>query len=174
MDGTGSVLGDAGSGFAIGRAGLDAALRHHDGRGGSEALAETAARRFGPMDQLPLRISRADPPTRAVAAFAADVGELAAGGDPDAGAILAGAGRELAVSGCAALGRVFARGEAASLSCTGNVFQAGAALTAAFATTVEELRPGTRIETPAGGSLDGAALLGDHEPVPGVLWRAAA
>ena len=174
VDGTGSVLGDAGSGFAIGRAGLDAALRHHDGRGGSRVLAETAARRFGPLDQLPLCISRADPPTRAVAAFAADVAELAGGGEPAAIEILAEAGRELAVSGCAALGRVFAPGEQAPLSCTGNVFRAGQALTAAFASTVGELRPGTRIEAPAGGSLDGAARLGDHEPVPGVLWRTAA
>ena len=55
VDGTGSLLGDAGSGFAIGRAGLDLALRHHDGRGGSEALAAAAADRFGPLDQLPLR-----------------------------------------------------------------------------------------------------------------------
>ena len=35
VDGWGSLLGDAGSGFAIGRAGLDSALRHADGRGGS-------------------------------------------------------------------------------------------------------------------------------------------
>jgi len=174
VDGTGSVLGDAGSGFAIGRAGVDAALRHHDGRGGSAALADAAAHRFGPLDQLPLRVSRADPPTRAVAAFAADVGDLAAGGDPAAAAILAEAGRELALSGCAALGRVFDPGARVPLSCTGNVFRAGDTLTAAFAAAVEELRPGTPIETPAGGSLDGAAQLGDHEPVPGVLWRTGA
>ena len=39
VDGWGALLGDAGSGFAIGRAGLEAALRNADGRGGSEAPA---------------------------------------------------------------------------------------------------------------------------------------
>lgn len=177
VDGTGSLLGDAGSGFAIGRAGVDSALRLHDGRGGSEGLAAAAEERFGALDELPLRLSRADPPTRALAAFAADVAAVAAAGDPAALEILAAAGRELALSGCAALDRVFPREADATLSCTGNVFEAGAALTDAFAAEVERLRPGTRIEPAAGSSLDGAALLaqrGDLEPTPGVLWRTAA
>ena len=177
VDGTGSLLGDAGSGFAIGRAGVDSALRLHDGRGGSEALAEAAATHFGPLDELPLRLSRADPPTRALAGFAAEVARVAAAGDPAALEILAEAGRELALSGCAALDRVFARDTPATLSCTGNVFRAGPALTDEFAATVERRRPGTRVEPAVGGSLDGAALLAertDLDPVPGVLWRAAA
>lgn len=178
VDGTGSLLGDAGSGFAIGRAGLDLALRHHDGRGGSEALAAAAAHRFGPLDQLPLEISHADPPTRAIAGFARDVAERARAGEPDAIEILARAAHELALSGCAALGRVFAPGDAATLSCTGNVFRAGDALTVPFAAAVEDLRPGTAIEAASGGSLEGAARLAaspaEFAPVPGVLWRAAA
>ena len=177
VDGTGSLLGDAGSGFAIGRAGLDLALRHHDGRGGSEALAAAAAR-FGPLDQLPLEISRADPPTRAIAGFARDVAEQARAGEPDATEILARAAHELALSGCAALGRVFAAGEPATLSCTGNVFRAGDALTVPFAAAVQDIRPGTAIAVASGGSLEGAARLAaspeEFAPVPGVLWRAAA
>jgi len=178
VDGTGSVLGDAGSGFAIGQAGLDSALRLHDGRGGSEALAQAAQDRFGPLDQLPRNISQADPPTRAVAAFALDVARVAAEGDPAAREILAGAGRELALSGCAALDRVFDPAHNATLSCTGNVFRAGAALTEPFAAAVEAKRPGTRVQAAAGGSLDGAALLAtrsdDLAPQAGVLWRTAA
>ncbi len=178
VDGTGSVLGDAGSGFAIGRSGLDSALRHHDGRGGSAALADAAVRRFGALDELPRQISRANPPTRAVAAFAEDVAAAADQGDHGAGRILARAARELACSGCAALTRVFGRDQPATLACTGNVFKAGDALTGAFAAAVAELRPGTRIQTAAGGSLEGAALLAGaaerYAPVPGVLWRAAA
>lgn len=46
VDGWGSLLGDAGSGFAIGRAGLDAALRELDGRGGSPELLRAARERF--------------------------------------------------------------------------------------------------------------------------------
>ena len=52
VDGWGSLLSDAGSGFAIGRAGLDAALREYDGRGGSERLMEAARERFGEMDRM--------------------------------------------------------------------------------------------------------------------------
>jgi N-acetylglucosamine kinase-like BadF-type ATPase len=60
VDGWGSLLGDAGSGFAIGRAGLDAALRRLDGRGGSAALLAAAERRF------PRARSRASRPTSRV------------------------------------------------------------------------------------------------------------
>jgi N-acetylglucosamine kinase-like BadF-type ATPase len=56
VDGWGSLLGDAGSGFAIGRAGLDAALRELDGRGGSAKLLRAAWERFasGPARGAPL------------------------------------------------------------------------------------------------------------------------
>ena len=48
-DGWGHLLGDSGGGAWIGRAGLDAAMRAHDGRrGGSPALLERAEAVFGP------------------------------------------------------------------------------------------------------------------------------
>src|SRR5581483_2138299 len=54
VDGWGHLLGDAGSGFWIGRRGLDAALRAHDGRrGGSPVLARLVERDIGPLDRLP-------------------------------------------------------------------------------------------------------------------------
>ena len=81
VDGWGSLLSDAGSGFAIGRAGLDAALREYDGRGGSERLMDAARERFGEMDRLAEQIYSAPVPTRAVASFAADVGRAAEAGD---------------------------------------------------------------------------------------------
>ena len=178
VDGTGSLLGDAGSGFAIGRAGLDSALRHLDGRGGSEALARAAQERFGPPAEIPERIARADPPVRAIAGFARDVARVAAEEeDAAARAILADAGSELARSGCAALKRLFAPEAPAPLTTTGNVFAAGPALLDAFAATVEQLRPGTTVAPAAGSSLDGAALLvreADRLPAePGALWRSA-
>ena len=58
VDAWGSLLGDAGSAYAIGRSGLDLALRDHDGRGGSRRLREAAERRFGSLDELPQH----DPP----------------------------------------------------------------------------------------------------------------
>lgn len=177
VDGWGSLLGDAGSGFAIGRAGLDAALRRLDGRGGSAALLRAAERRFGPAPELAERIHGAPVPTRAVAGFAADVAREAAAGDELAGAILRDAGRELALSACAALERLFSADDEAALSYAGNVFLAGPALTEPFAERVRERRPGTEIVPPAGDSLAGAALLAERaetlRPERGILWRAA-
>jgi N-acetylglucosamine kinase-like BadF-type ATPase len=177
VDGWGSLLGDAGSGFAIGRAGLDAALRHVDGRGGSAALLKVAERRFGPAPELVERIHGARVPTRAVAGFAADVAREAGAGDVLAAAILRDAGRELAISACAALERLFSPEDEAAVSYTGNVFLAGALLLEPFAEELAERRPGTEILPPAGDSLDGAALLAERaetlRPERGILWRAA-
>jgi N-acetylglucosamine kinase-like BadF-type ATPase len=177
VDGWGSLLGDAGSGFAIGRAGLDAALRHLDGRGGSAALLAAAEHRFGPAPELVERIHGAPVPTRAVASFAADVAREAATGDAHAAAILREAGRELAISACAALGRLFSAEDEAAVSYTGKVFLAGPLLLEPFAEELAAGRPGTEILPPAGDSLAGAALLAERaetlRPEPGILWRAA-
>ena len=177
VDGWGTLLGDAGSGFAIGRAGLDAALRHADGRGGSAALLRAAERRYAPLPELPERIYSAEVPARAVAAFAADVAQEASGGEPHAEAILADAGRELAVSACAALDRLFEPDEPAVVSYAGNVFKAGAPLLEPFRQEVLSRRPGTEVLAPDGDALAGAALLAaleDLRPQPGLLWRETA
>ena len=128
VDGWGSLLGDAGSGFAIGRAGLDAALREHDGRGGSPALLRAAEREFGPAAHLVSRIHRTGSPTMTVAGFAPAVVEEAVAGDAAATEIVGSAGRELAVSVAAALRAVFGADETVSVSWAGNVFLAGAPL----------------------------------------------
>ncbi len=178
VDGWGSLLGDAGSGFAIGRAGLDLALRHADGRGGSAALLRAAERRYEPLPGLPESIYSADVPVRAVAAFAADVAREAAAGEPHAAAVLAAAGRELAVTACAALERLFEPGEPAFVSYAGNVFRAGRPLLEPFTAEVPARRPGTEVVPPEGDGLAGAALLAALDdglrPEPGLLWRATA
>jgi N-acetylglucosamine kinase-like BadF-type ATPase len=174
VDGWGALLGDAGSGFAIGRAGLDAALRHADGRGGSEPLLRAAERRYAPLPALPERIYALPVPTPAIAAFAADVTQAAAAGDGRALAILDEAARELALTACAALGRLFEPGEPATVSYAGNVFRAGALVVEPFARAVAARRPGTEVVPPAGDALAGAALLAGLEPAlrpePGILW----
>jgi N-acetylglucosamine kinase-like BadF-type ATPase len=177
VDGWGSLLGDAGSGFAIGRAGLDAAVRHVDGRGGSAALARAAERHFGAVERWAECVYSAPVPTRAVAGFAVDVARQAAGGDETAVAILRDAGRELAISACAALERLFERHEPALVSYTGNVFLAGERLTEPFAREVAARRPMASVVPPVGDSLAGAALLAELGPTlprePGILWSEA-
>jgi N-acetylglucosamine kinase-like BadF-type ATPase len=176
VDGWGALLGDAGSGFAIGRAGLDAALRHVDRRGGSEALLRAAERRYGALPGLSERIYGSPVPTRAIADFAVDVARTAAAGDAHARTILEDAARELALTACAALGRLFEPDEPALVSYAGNVFRAGALVVGPFTRSVSERRPGTRVVPPEGDALAGAALLAGLEtelqPEPGILWTA--
>jgi N-acetylglucosamine kinase-like BadF-type ATPase len=176
VDGWGALLGDAGSGFAIGRAGLDAALRHADGRGGSQRLLRAAERRYAPLPALPERIYAAPVPTRAVAAFAVDVGEAAAAGDAHALEVLEAAGHELALTAAAALDRLFEPDEQARVSYAGNVFRSGPLLLDPFTRSLLARRPATEVVPPAGDSLAGAALLASSgralRPTPGILWAA--
>lgn len=163
VDGWGSMLGDAGSGFAIGRAGLDAALREFDGRGGSPELMRAAKLRFGTVERLPERVFAAPVPTRAIASFAADVADVAAAGDVRATTILRDAARELAWSVCSAMGRLFEPDEPALVSYTGNVFRC-ALVVEPFEERVRELRPVTTVLPPAGDPLAGACLLAELGP----------
>jgi N-acetylglucosamine kinase-like BadF-type ATPase len=177
VDGWGALLGDAGSGFAIGRAGIELALREADGRGGSAALLRAAEERYAPVPDLSERIYAAEVPTRAVAAFAADVAREAEAGDGQAVAILEEAAGELALSACAALGHLFEPEEPAVVSYAGNVFLAGTVLLEPFRRAVAEVRPGTEVRPPEADGLAGAAVLAAEDelrPEPGLLWRSAA
>jgi N-acetylglucosamine kinase-like BadF-type ATPase len=159
VDGWGHLLGDAGSGFAIGRAGLDAALRAHDGRGGSEALLARARARFGPLDDLPAAIHGAQRPVEQVAAFAAEVAEAARAGCEPARAIWTTAGSELATSAIAAAERALGPGTPAPVSWAGGLFGAGDLLLAPLRRHLADRAPQLRLESPAGSSLDGARQL---------------
>ncbi|EFE72704.1 conserved hypothetical protein, partial [Streptomyces filamentosus NRRL 15998] len=77
-DGWGHLLGDSGGGAWIGRAGLDAAMRAHDGRrGGSAALLDRLRAVFGPAEELPgLLYPRSDRPA-VLASFAPEVAACA-------------------------------------------------------------------------------------------------
>lgn len=174
VDGWGSLLGDAGSGFAIGRAGLDAALREHDGRGGSPALLRAAQRAHGPVDRLVGGIHRTGAPAVAVAGFAKAVVDAAATGDAMALEIVQGAGRELAASAAAALSRVFATDAKVAVSYAGNLFRAGALLLEPFQRELARRCPHAQVVAPRGDALAGAAVLAERadalRPEPGLLW----
>ena len=80
VDGLGYILGDQGSGFAVGRRGLASALRHHDGRGGSATLAALAERMFGRLDRLAAEVYASENPPATVARFAPAVAAAARSG----------------------------------------------------------------------------------------------
>lgn len=96
VDGWGPLLGDAGSAVDVGRAGLTAALRAHDGRsGGSPALATAATARFGDLDDLPGHVQGGTSPFRVVASFATAVAAAARAGDAVSGTIFVRAAEHL-------------------------------------------------------------------------------
>ncbi len=171
-DGWGWLLGDAGSGFEIGRRGLDAALRAHDGRGGSPALLERARDRFGPPEGIPAAVHGAPHPASTVASFARDVLDVALAGDVWARTVWVEAGAELAASAAAAAGRALG-GDAPTgpgdpptpVSTTGGLF--GSALLAdAFAAELARRLPTAALRPPAGDALDGAHLAATRPALP--------
>ncbi|MFF7387773.1 N-acetylglucosamine kinase [Streptomyces scabiei] len=123
-DGWGHLLGDCGGGAWIGRAGLEAAMRAHDGRdGGSARLLARAEKAFGPPAGIPGRIyPRADRPA-VLASFAPEVAACA-GDDPVAAAVLREAARHMADAAAAVCP---ASGEP-RVALTGGLFKLGAPL----------------------------------------------
>ncbi|WP_225821542.1 N-acetylglucosamine kinase [Streptomyces naphthomycinicus] len=100
-DGWGHLLGDCGSGAWIGRAGLEAALRAHDGRDGASApLLACAEEQYGPVRGLPGLLYPRPDRAAVLASFAPGVAACAAH-DPVAADILRTAARHIADSAAA-------------------------------------------------------------------------
>ncbi len=163
-DGWGHLLGDAGSGYWIGRRGLDEALRAHDGRAGSAVLAGLAENHVGPLDTIPSRIAAASSPAAAVAGFALQVADAARRGDAPARAIWTEAAGELAASAAACARRLWAPGSPVPISWAGGLFAAEDLLLAPFLERLSELLPDAVATPPAGDALDGAASLAAQPP----------
>ncbi|MFE7934562.1 N-acetylglucosamine kinase [Streptomyces sp. NPDC057456] len=154
-DGWGHLLGDCGSGAWIGRAGLEAALRAHDGRpGGSAALLVRAEERFGPMTGLPGRLyPRPDRPA-VLASFAPQVASCAED-DPVAAGILRDAARHMAESAAAVCP---ADGEP-RIALTGGLFRMGGPLLVPLEEELARRLP-YALRVPAEGDpLDGAVRI---------------
>ncbi|CAG7618761.1 N-acetylglucosamine kinase [Actinacidiphila bryophytorum] len=175
-DGWGHLLGDAGGGAWIGRAGLEAAMRAHDGRaGGSAALLARAQQRFGPAGAMPSVVyPRTDRPA-VLASFAPDVAQCAAQ-DPVASEILRQAAQHILESAAAA--RPQLPGET-RVGLAGGLFKMGEPLLGPLRDQAEWLLPDAVLVPAAGDPLDGALLIARalHEdrltlPVDGVLLHA--
>ncbi|MFJ4521674.1 N-acetylglucosamine kinase [Streptomyces sp. NPDC088810] len=120
-DGWGHLLGDCGSGAWIGRAGLEAALRAHDGRdGGSAPLLACAEEQFGPVRGLPGLLYPRTDRAAVLASFAPRVAACAAQ-DPVAADILRTAARHMADSAAA----VCPADGAPEVALTGGLFKMG-------------------------------------------------
>ncbi|WP_371604396.1 ATPase [Streptomyces sp. NBC_01220] len=124
-DGWGHLLGDSGGGAWIGRAGLDAAMRAHDGRrGGSPALLARLEAVFGPPPELPgLLYPRTDRPA-VLASFAPEVAACAAH-DPVAEAILRDAAGHIAEAAAAVCPKAGTGDAGYEVALTGGLFRMG-------------------------------------------------
>ncbi|MFI1755335.1 N-acetylglucosamine kinase [Streptomyces sp. NPDC020571] len=154
-DGWGHLLGDCGGGAWIGRAGLEAALRAHDGReGGSAPLLARAEERFGPAAGLPGQVyPRSDRPA-VLASFAPEVAACAAA-DPVAAEILRAAARHLADSAAA----VCPAGGEPLVAVTGGLRRLGDPLLAPLGEELTKRLPQARRTTAEGDPLDGAVRI---------------
>jgi N-acetylglucosamine kinase-like BadF-type ATPase len=167
-DGWGHLLGDCGSGAWIGRAGLEAALRAHDGRpGGSAALLERGETLLGPAPGWPQALyPRTDRPA-VLASFAPEVAACAAA-DPVAESILRDAARHMAGAAAAVCP---GRGEPA-VSVTGGLTRLGEPLMGPLREELAKALPHARQVPPEGDPLAGAfrlasGLVTDGPALPG-------
>lgn len=159
VDGWGFMFGDAGSAFAIGRAGLDHALRIADGRAESGALLPAAQNYFGADLRLAAWELYSEPrAVDIVARFAPDLIRCAEDGDAAATGIVRKAGRELALSARAGA-QPLAADPVVAVSVTGRLMQPGGMLETEFRSQLAELLPSASVREPLGGPLDGAVIL---------------
>ncbi|MEU5976924.1 BadF/BadG/BcrA/BcrD ATPase family protein [Streptomyces sp. NPDC047315] len=166
-DGWGHLLGDCGSGAWIGRAGLEAAMRAHDGRrGGSTALLSAAESVWGPVTGLPGQLyPRTDRPA-VLASFAPHVARCAVEGDPVAVDVLARAARHL-VEAAAAVCPPVRQGSArqgredggVDVALTGGLFAMGDPLVVPLRERLAAELPSARLVPAAGDPLAGAVSI---------------
>lgn len=160
-DGWGHLLGDCGSGAWIGRAGLEAALRAHDGRtDGSPALLARAEEVFGPAAHLPGHVYPRSDRSAVLASFAPEVARCAAADPPDpmATGILRAAAREIATTAAA----VCPPEPGSELALTGGLQRLGEPLLAPLRAELTARLPGAAEVPAAGDPLDGALLVADR------------
>ncbi|MFW6693291.1 N-acetylglucosamine kinase [Streptomyces sp. MAR4 CNX-425] len=154
-DGWGHLLGDCGGGAWIGRAGLEAAMRAHDGRrGGSAALLARMEAVFGTGAEMPgLLYPRPDRPA-VLASFAPEVARCAPH-DPVSAAILAEAGGHIAAAAVA----VCPADPGSTVALTGGLFGIGEPLLAPLRAELAERLPRTRVAVATASPLAGAVRI---------------
>lgn len=166
VDGWGYLMGDAGSGYWIGRAALESVMRAFDGRGPTTRLTALVQERWPDLATAYTSLQASEDRVRTVASFAAPAAALAAAGDDVATRICQAAANELAVSVATAL-RVTDAPADAAVGAIGGVFGSDLIRTA-FADAVRKDRPDAWFVPPIGSGLEGAvtlAALGPQHPL---------
>ena len=160
--GWGFLIGDEGSGFAIARDALNAALQDFDGRGPATSLRRMFEEAFGlrRMDEVIPRIYPPRPDRGAIAKLAPIVFGAAQHGDTVASQILYRAGVELGRLVLALLPRLGDLAVPVPLALLGNLFQQKELLLSGFNAVLSSLSGRIEIVVPRFPPAVGAALLG--------------
>jgi glucosamine kinase len=166
VDGWGHIMGDAGSGYWIGRAALDAAMRSHDGRAEQTSLTFLLEENFTSPEAAYIELQTNPDRVRFIASFAKQVVDHAES-DGVAREIIRRAGSELALSVATALRRVglLEKSDGTSLlTSEPHVSWAGALLSgeilhADFEQSLRTQVPNVILSPPLGMPLNGVALL---------------
>lgn len=158
VDGWGNIVGDAGSGYWIGRMGLDHALRAHDGRGPQTVLLDIAIDEFGDVENAYLELQSDPNRVARVASLARRVIESAPADDVSL-QIVHLAAEELSLSMDTALNRVgFDSEEHVDMSWTGGVVQSDFFADVLRQKMLERRKKATFVE-PRGCPLDGVEMI---------------
>ncbi|MEI3865874.1 BadF/BadG/BcrA/BcrD ATPase family protein [Microbacterium sp. CCNWLW134] len=158
VDGWGNIMGDAGSGYWIGREALEAVMRAYDGRGRLTALSTLVAERWPEVESAYIELQGADDRVAQIAALARGVAELAAD-DAVAADICRRAAAELALSVATALDRVADDpGAEAQVAAIGGVFRAEV-IREGFARELALRHPRAVVRRAQGAGVDGTAEL---------------
>ncbi|MGE5576464.1 MAG: N-acetylglucosamine kinase [Syntrophothermus sp.] len=157
--GWGYLLGDEGSGYAIGRAAIARSLQALDGRGAPTGLGAAISAHFGLIELTEIinRVYGGTLDRSEIASLVPLVDKAAADGDQVAGAVLAEAGGELALLAKAVLERLAMPGGA--VATVGGVLLGSRGVREAFTRRLAELWPGAAVVLPKFWPAVGAVIL---------------
>ena len=174
VDGWGNLIGDAGSAYWIGRAGLEAGMKSYDGRLGPTELTSILWDNFTHPEEAYIELQTDHNRVAKIASFAKDVIEMAES-DPVALSVVESAGHELALSAVAAARRADLMDLAdLKFSWAGNLMRAKL-LRQAFIKGVTDIIPRATVTQPLAEPIEGVALLPivpSESPLLELVYRA--
>jgi N-acetylglucosamine kinase-like BadF-type ATPase len=174
IDGWGNLIGDAGSAYWIGRAGLDAGMRVYDGRIADSSLITLLTENFSHPEEAYIELQTSHDRVSRIASFAQKVIEHAQE-DAVARAIVEEAGRELAISAVTGARRAGLLETAAPrFSWAGNMMKAQL-LKDSFIRNIHDAVPHAEFAEPVAEPIDGVAVmefLSEDSPLRRVIHTA--
>ena len=166
VDGSGPLCGDRGSGYDVGRRGLDSALRFADGMRGSEIIFAQAVEFFGGTSEALSAIYASPNPSKVIASFSRGVAAAAAAGDATAISIWEDAAKDLAEGAVAAARAAGLFDVPFDIATTGGLFAVGAVLWEPLARELSERAAHSYLRPGVGDALSGGIRLAlSSEPI---------